>query len=93
MHLKHSKALGLQKYYKLGGRNTLGEITKERNVFDKMVENKELFTKDELKHALRYLNGDVYHKHGIDPIAFDFDIEKIPAVRKEINIKTILSKK
>ncbi len=71
----------------------MGEIVKERYVFDKIIENKELFTKDELEHALNYLNKETYRKNGIAPISFDFDIEKIPTVRKEISIKTIFNKK
>ena len=93
MHLKQAKSISLQKYYKLGGRNTAGEIVKEEYVFNKVIENKDLFTRDELKDALDYLNGQTYRKNGIDPINFNFDIEKIPIVRKEINIKTILNKK
>lgn len=93
MHFRHAKSLGVKKYLALGGRNTPGEIVKERLVFDKMVEYREFLTKKELIHALDYLNEKVYDKNGINPISFDFDIEKIPEIRKEIKMSTIIKKK
>ncbi len=93
MHYKHSQVLGLKKYLSLGGYGTTGEVVKEKWVFDKIVEHKDLMTKTELEHALDYLNDKPYRRHGIDPIDFDFDINKIPEVRKEIGIKEVLNKK
>lgn len=93
MHYTHSQALGLKKYLSLGGYGTTGEVIKEKWVFDKIIENKDLMTKTELEHALDYLNDKPYRRHGIDPIDFDFDINKIPEVRKEVKIKEILNKK
>jgi Metallopeptidase toxin 4 len=84
MHLKQAKSIGLQKYYKLGSKNTAGEIVKEEHVFNKIIENKDLFTRNELEHALEYLNDFTYDKNGIDPINFDFDINVV-SLRKKFN--------
>ena len=89
IHFKHSRKLGLEKYHSLGGYGTAGELVKEKLVFDKMVEYKDFLTKKELERSLEYLNEDIYHIRGIDPISFDFDINKIPEVRKEIDIKQL----
>ena len=92
MHLQHSKKLGLKKYNKLGGAGTPGGLIKEINVFDKVIENKELFTRDEISHALRYINKELF-LWGKNPVTLKFDLNKIPKVRKEVNIETILNKK
>ncbi|WP_299217171.1 zincin-like metallopeptidase toxin domain-containing protein [uncultured Dokdonia sp.] len=93
MHFRHAKSLGLKKYLALGGRNTPGELIKERSVFDKISQYRKYFTKEELKHALRYLNEKVYKKNSIEPIDFNFDIEKIPEIRREIKMSEIINKK
>jgi hypothetical protein len=93
IHFKHAKSIGLAKYHSLGGANTAGELIKEQRIFDKMIENKDLLTRKELKQALNYLNDDIYKIRGIDPIELPFDINKIPEVRKEIDIKTIFNLK
>lgn len=84
MHFKHSKKIGLVEYHSLGGYGTSGELIKE-----KLVEYREFLTRDELKNALGYLNKDIYDKIGIEPISFNFDINKIPEVRKEVDIKQL----
>ncbi len=89
MHARHAKSLGLNKYISLGGKGTRGELMKEQQVFDKIVENKDLFTRRELEHAQDYIN-EKREPFDIDPVTFDFDIEKIPAVRKEIKTEDIL---
>lgn len=89
MHFKHSKDLGLENYHSLGGYGTSGELIKEKLVFDKMIEYKEFLTREELKSALEYLNKDIYNIRGLDPISFNFDINKIPEVRKEVDIKKL----
>jgi hypothetical protein len=61
---------------------------KEEFVFNKILENKELFTRTELEDALSYINKE-YHMFGKDAIRLDFDINKIPEVRKEVNIEQI----
>jgi len=88
-HMKHAKSIGLKEYYKLGGRNTPGELVKEKHVFDKIIENKDLMTKGELKHAKNYIN-DLKELWGEPPISSDFDITKIPDIRKEVKINEIL---
>ena len=93
MHFKHSKKIGLKNYHSLGGADTAGELLKEQHVFDKMIEYKDLLTKDELKWSLAYLNKYIYNPRGINPIDFSFDINKIPEVRKEIDIRSIFNLK
>jgi hypothetical protein len=80
MHFKHSQELGVDQYLKLGGKGTTGELAKEQYVFDKIVQSKEKFTREELEHALRYIN-DVRNKFGKAPLVYDFS--DIPSVRKE----------
>ena len=80
---------GLEKYHSLGGYGTPGELVKEKLVFDKMIEYKDFLTKNELEFSLDYLNNKIYAKRGIDPVSFDFDINKIPEVRKEMDIKQL----
>jgi len=92
MYFRHSKTIGLQNYYDLGGYRTPGEVIKEKWVFDKLIEYKEYLTKDELIHVIDYLNDKPFDRHGINPINFDFDINKIPSIRKEIKIKELLNK-
>ncbi|NHN25538.1 hypothetical protein FIA58_007600 [Flavobacterium jejuense] len=89
IHFKHSRKLGLKKYHSLGGYGTPGELIKEKQVFDKLIEFKDYLTREELKSALNYLNKDIYNIRGINPISFDFDINKIPEVRKEVDIKKL----
>lgn len=93
IHFKHSKSIGLKQYYNLGGADTAGELIKEQHVFDRLIEYKDLLTKDELKWSLAYLNKYIYNPRGINPIDFSFDINKIPEVRKEIDIKSIFNLK
>ncbi len=71
MHFKHSKEAGLKTYWELGGKGTSGELIKEQFVFDHIVRNARSFTKDELSHALWYIN-DVRSRFGKDPINLDF---------------------
>ncbi|MEC4004907.1 zincin-like metallopeptidase toxin domain-containing protein [Flavobacterium sp. SUN052] len=93
MHFKHAKEIGLAKYHSLGGANTAGELLKEQRVFEKMIEYNEFLTRKELEHSLDYLNDWIYNPRGINPIEFSFDINKIPEVRKEIDIKSIFNLK
>ena len=93
IHFKHAKSIGLPTYHSLGGANSAGELLKEQRVFDKMIEYKELLTRGELKHAVNYINEWIYNPRGIEPIEFSFDINKIPEVRKEIDIKNIFNLK
>lgn len=95
MHYNHSQALGLKKYLSLGGRGTLGELEKEQMVFDMLMKNKEYLTKSEIVHAIDYMNNPnprfgVRSRFGKPPIPIDFDVDKIPKVRKEIKVKDIL---
>nr|WP_321248143.1 zincin-like metallopeptidase toxin domain-containing protein [uncultured Psychroserpens sp.] len=90
MHFRHSKKIGLQTYFNLGGYGTPGEVIKEKWVFEKLLEQKEYLTKSELTHAIDYLNDKPFNRNGINPIDFQFDINKIPSVRKEIKIKELL---
>lgn len=95
MHYNHSQALGLKKYLSLGGRGTLGELEKEQMVFDMLMKNKEYLTKSEVSHAIDYMNNPnprfgVRARFGKPPIPIDFDVDKIPKVRKEIKVKDIL---
>lgn len=95
MHYKHSQILGLKNYLSLGGRGTLGELEKEQMVFEMLMKNKEYLTKNEIVHAIDYMNNPnprfgVRARFGKPPISIDFDIDKIPKVRKEIKVKDIL---
>jgi hypothetical protein len=93
IHFKHSKSLQLTQYHSLGVYGTAGELIKEQFVFDKMIEYKDFLTRKEMKAALKYLNDDVFYRYGKNPIKFDFDINKIPEVRKEIDIKKLFNLK
>jgi len=95
MHYRHSQVLGLGKYLSLGGRGTLGELEKEQWVFDMLMKNKDYLTKSEIVHAFDYINNPnpslgVRARFGKDPVSVDFDINKIPEVRKEIKASEIL---
>jgi hypothetical protein len=95
MHYKHSQMLGLKKYLSLGGRGTLGELEKEQWVFDMLMKNKDYLTKSEIVHAFDYINNPnpslgVRARFGKSPMSVDFDINKIPEVRKEIKTSEIL---
>jgi len=90
MHYNHSQALGLKKYLSLGGRGTLGELEKEQWVFDMLMKNKDYLTQSEIDHAVYYINDKVRNRFGKDHIDLDFDLSKIPEVRKEIKISEIL---
>lgn len=95
MHYRHSQVLGLEKYLSLGGRGTLGELEKEQWVFDMLMKNKDYLTKSEIVHAFDYINNPnpslgVRARFGKDPVSVDFDINKIPEVRKEIKASEIL---
>ncbi|KIX20559.1 hypothetical protein SY27_11645 [Flavobacterium sp. 316] len=89
MHFRHSKEIGLEEFYKLGGRDSLGELIKEQWVFDILMKNKQYLTKSEIDHALYYINNKVRNKFGKEPVDVDFDLSKIPEVRKEIKISEI----
>jgi hypothetical protein len=87
--------LGLKKYLSLGGRGTLGELEKEQWVFDMLMKNKDYLTKSEIVHAFDYINNPnpslgVRARFGKSPMSVDFDINKIPEVRKEIKTSEIL---
>lgn len=95
MHYRHSQVLGLEKYLSLGGRGTLGELEKEQWVFDMLMKNKDYLTKSEIVHAFDYINNPnpslgVRARFGKSPVSVDFDINKIPEVRKEIKTSEIL---
>jgi hypothetical protein len=94
MHFRHAKELGLENFYNLGGRDTLGELAKEQWVFDMLIKNKQYLTRTEIEHAMDYLNNPlpslgILAKFGKPPIKVDFDLNKIPEVRKEIKISEI----
>ncbi|WP_408048495.1 zincin-like metallopeptidase toxin domain-containing protein [Tenacibaculum halocynthiae] len=89
MHYRHSQDIGLKEFLKLGGRDTYGEFIKEHWVYNILLKHKEYLTKSELKHALEYINETVRYKFGKEPLDFEFDIEKIPDIRKEIKVGEI----
>lgn len=93
MHFRHAQTLGLKKYLDLGGKGTIGELVKEQWVFDKLMENFNLLTKDEIGHALWYINERVRASFDKAPIIPDFEISKIPSIRKEIRINDIINTK
>lgn len=93
MHFRHAKKVGLKKYLALGGKDTLGELAKEQLVFEKLIEYRKYLTKKELKHALWYINDKIRYKFGEDPLSFDFDIKKIPNVRREVRMSELINKK
>lgn len=57
---------------------------------DKLLINlkEDYLTKSEIDRAVYYINDKVRNRFGKDPI--DFDLSKIPKVRKEIKISEIL---
>ena len=91
MHFRHAKELGLKRYLRLGGKGTSGELIKENFVFDKLINNKELLTKEEIEHAFWYINERVRSIFGKEPIIPSFNLEDIPNVRKEININSVIN--
>ncbi|NHN25540.1 hypothetical protein FIA58_007610 [Flavobacterium jejuense] len=91
IHMKHAKKIGLKKYHSLGGYQTSGELIKEQLVFDNLMKYKSFLTKEEVKWSLTYLNEYIYSIRGIEPIQLNFNINTIPDVRKEVNIKEILN--
>ncbi|MGV7105998.1 hypothetical protein [Flavobacterium sp. U410] len=62
---------------------------------DKLLINlkEDYLTKSEIDHAVYYINDKVRNRFGKDPIDLDFDLSKIPEVRKEIKISEILKVK
>ena len=97
MHFNHCKSLGIKNYYNLKGVD--GLITRERFVFDKLMEHKEYLNRRELIDAKEYMNK-YYKKNGItdnagNPIIadFNFDIKIIPKKRQEVNIDKLLNLK
>ena len=59
------------------------------HVFEKVLQNKSLFTRNELKHAECNIN-ETRRTFGEAPITFDFDLSAIPIIRKEIGIENII---
>ncbi len=53
------------------------------------MQNKNLFTRNELIDAQKYING-TRRTFGEAPISFDFDLSTIPIIRKEIGIENII---
>ena len=95
-HMKHAKSIGLKEYYKLGGRNTPGELIKEKHVFDNLMTNRQFLTQNEIIHAIDYMNNPsplygIQAKFGKPPILVDFDVDKVPEVIKELKINDILN--
>ena len=89
-HFKHSRELGLTAYRQLGGRGTPGELVKEMYVYNKILENSDLFTLDELTHANDYINSRRF-KFGKDPIPLDLP-NNFPQLRPEVRPLTILNR-
>lgn len=90
IHFRHSKQLTLKKYLSLGGRGTFGELEKELFVFEKLMQNKHLLTREEIKHAKSYINR-VLNRFGKEPMTLNFQLDEIPAIRKEIKIDELLN--
>ena len=89
-HFKHSRELGLTAYHKLGGRNTLGEFTKEMHVYNEIIKNIDLFTAKEIIHANWYINK-VRSRFGKDTIPLNLPVN-FPHIRKETKLKTIIDR-
>ena len=97
MHFNHCKSLGIKNYYNLKGVD--GLITRERYVFDKLMEHKQYLNREELVEAKGYMNY-YYETYGIsdnlgNPLRadFNFDIKLIPKKRQEVNIDKLLNLK
>ncbi len=97
MHFNHCKSLGIKNYYNLKGVD--GLITRERYVFDKLMEHKQYLNREELVEAKGYMNY-YYETYGIsdnlgNPLRadFNFDISQIPKKRQEVNIDKLLNLK
>ncbi|AXT52650.1 hypothetical protein D1818_18085 [Aquimarina sp. BL5] len=93
MHFRHAKELGLKRYLKLGGKGTSGELIKETFVFNKLINNRNYLTKEEIEHALWYINERIRSVFGKDPVIPSFSLDDIPTVRKQIDINKIINKK
>jgi hypothetical protein len=88
MHLRHCQKLGVRKYFDLGQDIVKGTITRERYVFDKVIEHFKYLNQTELIHAETYMNR-YYKTFGIidevgNPKVVDisFDISGIPTKRQ-----------
>ncbi|MDR6969665.1 hypothetical protein J2X31_003699 [Flavobacterium arsenatis] len=97
LHFNHCKSLGIKNYYNLKGVD--GLITRERYVFDKLMEHKQYLNRKELIDAKGYMNY-YYETYGIsdnldNPLRadFNFSISQIPKKRQEVNIDNLLNLK
>lgn len=90
MHMKHAQDIGFDNYLKIGLGKPGGarKLDVESRVFDMILENKNMFTKDELTHALGYIN-DVRKSNGLDPLTHNFD--DIPKILKERKVEDLFS--
>ena len=82
-HFRHSREIGLPAYHKMGGMGTTGELPKEMYVYNKIMDNMGLFTREELVHANDYINR-IRRDWGQLPLPLDLP-NNFPQVRPKVN--------
>jgi hypothetical protein len=81
-HFEQFKKMGADKWIKIGGgKGTVGGVAKEQYVFNQVNKNKHLFTKEELRDALAYINRE-RASVGLKPLKVDYS--DVPVIRPEI---------